>query len=368
MTFESAQPVESIPAAPAAARGVRFNNISHLRLLFAASVMVSHALLLLDPNSYRLIRIVLNSEAAVQGFFILSGMLVFGSFARIASASSFWRRRLARLYPGYAVAVLVFAGLVLAQAMLQGVAVEWDTVPRYLAANLATLNFLQPTIGGVFEDSHQPAINGALWSIKVELMFYAFVPLLFAIGRRVGFGLLAAALIAAGVLYWPVLLWLGEQAGVGIPVSFKFQLPGQVHYFALGVGLFAVTEGRIDMRAMALLVGLMIALLALVGQSREALQAAVLVAIIGGVSRLPAVAEPFGGRDLSYGIYLAHFPLIHILLAAGAAAVLPVGAFVALVVVLAGLYALASWHLIEKPALALGKPRRKLAAVKERVA
>jgi peptidoglycan/LPS O-acetylase OafA/YrhL len=122
------------------------------------------------------------------------------------------------------------------------------------------------------------------------------------------------------------------------------------------------------MRVMALLVALMIALLVMVGQSREAIQAAVLVAIIWAVSRLPAAAEPFGGRDLSYGVYLAHFPLIHLLIAGGAAAVLPAGAFVALVVVLAGLYALASWHLIEKPALALGKPRRQPAAIKERVA
>lgn len=354
MTIESTIKAGRTAPGPGAARGVRFNNISHLRLLFAASVMLSHSLLLLEPDGFRLVRTILNSEAAVQGFFILSGMLVFGSFSRIERWGTFWRRRAARIYPGYLVAVLVFLGLALLQAHLRQTAVAWDQLPRYLAANLSTLNFLQPTIEGVFAGNPHPAINGALWSIKVEIMFYACVPALFWIGRRIGFATLAAALIVAGALWWPALLWLGAQTGHEVALSYKFQLPGQLHYFALGVGLFAVTQGTIGRGALAGLVALMIALLLVAGQPREAVQALVLVSVIGALTHLPAMPEPFGGRDLSYGIYLAHFPIVQLLVAAGVAAALPVPAYVGLVVVLAGVYALGSWHLVEKPALALG--------------
>lgn len=354
MTFESTNEAGRKAPGRGATSGVRFNNVGLLRLVFAASVMLSHSLLLLDPNGFRLLRMILNSEAAVQGFFILSGMLVFGSFSRIGRWGTFWQRRMARIYPGYLVAVLLFAALALLQARLLGNAVAWGELPRYLAANLSTLNFLQPTIGGVFSGNPEPAINGALWSIKVEIIFYLCVPALYWIGQRIGFGLLAAGLIVAGALWWPVLLWAGDQTGYTIPLSYKFQLPGQLHYFALGVGLFAVTQGSIGRGVLAGLVVLMLGLLVLADQPREAIQALVLVGVIGALTHLPAMGEPFGGRDLSYGIYLAHFPIVQLLICAGVAAALPVAVYVALVVVLATIYALGSWHLVEKPALSLG--------------
>lgn len=341
-------------AGPNAGGGVRFNNVSLLRLFFAASVMVSHSLLLLDPDGFITIRTILNSEAAVQGFFILSGMLVFGSFSRIGRWATFWRRRAVRIYPGYIVAVLVFLCLALLQAHLRDVAVAWGELPRYLAANLSTLNFLQPTIDGVFQGNPQLPINGALWSIKVEIMFYVCVPALYWIGHRIGFGKLAAGLIVAGTLWWPLLLWVGVQTGQDIALSYKFQLPGQLHYFALGVGLFAVTKGIIGRGSLVALVVLMLALLVMAGQPREAVQALVLVCVIGMLTHMPVMGEPFGGRDLSYGIYLAHFPIVQLLIAAGVAAALPVPVYVAVVVTLAALYALGSWHLVEKPALAFG--------------
>lgn len=337
-------------------KGLRLNNVGELRVLFAASVMFSHSLLLLDPDGYRLVRIVLNSEAAVQGFFILSGFLVFGSYGRIAEPLLFWRHRLVRIYPGYCVAVLVFLALGLTQAGLLGAEIAWSDVPAYLAANLSTLNFFQPEVGGVFAGNPMQAINGALWSIKVEIMFYAAVPLLFALGRRVGFHLLAALLIVAGALYWPTLQFASAHAGIDLPLSLKFQLPGQLHYFGLGVALFALAQGRIGRPAFAAIVLLTLALLLAAAQVREAIQAAVLVGIIGGGTALPALPDTQGGRDLSYGIYLAHFPIIQLLLAA-AGADLPLLLYLSAVVVLAIAYAQFSWHLVEKPSLALGGKR-----------
>lgn len=355
MTFETTQGVPARPDAPQRAV-LRLNNVGELRLLFAASVMLSHSLLLLDPDGFRIVRTVLNSEAAVQGFFILSGFLVFGSYSRIAEPLRFWRRRFARIYPGYCAAVLVFLALGLIQAGLRGVEIEWSALPRYLLANLSTLNFLQPEVGGVFAGNPISAINGALWSIKVEMMFYAVVPVLFVVGRVAGFVALAVMLIVAGTLYWPLLQVTGELAGTAVPLSFKFQLPGQLHYFGLGVALFALASGAMGKRAFLAVVLLAVALLVIAGQPREALQAGVLVAIIAIGTAMPALPDVQRGRDVSYGIYLAHFPIVQLLLAGGVAA-LPLPLYVGAVVVLATAYALFSWRFVEKPALALEKLR-----------
>jgi peptidoglycan/LPS O-acetylase OafA/YrhL len=168
VSFESNAAVAENGAAVQPA-GARLRNVTELRLLFAASVMLSHAALLAAGDAHRLLRTILNSEAAVQAFFILSGYLVCGSYGRLRDPLQFYTRRVLRIYPAYLVAVLLFLALGLGQAMILGNAVAWGDLPRYLIANLTTLNFLQPTVGGVFASNLQPMINGALWSIKVEL-------------------------------------------------------------------------------------------------------------------------------------------------------------------------------------------------------
>jgi peptidoglycan/LPS O-acetylase OafA/YrhL len=328
----------------------RLRNVSELRLFFAASVMLSHAARLANPDGHLLFRTILNSEAAVQGFFILSGFLVCGSYARIGEPVRFYERRLLRIFPGYIVAVLLFLTLGLAQAVLRDVPVAWNELPRYLVANLTTLNFLQPTVDGVFAGNPIEVINGALWSIKVELMFYASLPILYAIGQRTSFAVLAALLIAGGTLYWPVLSALSDAAGVAISPSFRDQLPGQLHFFGLGIALYAHSSGQIGKVGMAALALWAPFLLVIFSGSREAIQVLVLVGIIAGATALPQMPDLFPGRDLSYGIYLSHFPLIQLLLAAGMGAA-PLPLFMACVVFLSVAYAFASWQLVERPAL-----------------
>ena len=329
---------------------VRLNNVTELRLLFAASVMISHAATLLDPEGYRLLRTILNSEAAVQGFFILSGYLVCGSYDRLLSARVFYARRFMRIYPAYFVAVMLFIALGIGQAIVLGNTVRWADLPIYLVANLTTLNFLKPSVDGVFAGNPITIVNGALWSIKVEVMFYLLLPLLYHIGRRYSFLLLTLAMITAGAIWWPTLTWIAGAYGETVPLSFKFQLPGQLHYFGLGIALFARSKGLISTATTVLIVAFAIALLLAVNAGQEAIQALALVLIIGTVSVLPQVKDLLGGQDISYGIYLCHFPLIQLAIAAGLGE-LPFLVYLASIVLLSVGYGLLSWRLIERPAL-----------------
>lgn len=329
---------------------IRLNNVTELRLLFAASVMISHAATLLNPEGYRLLRTILNSEAAVQGFFILSGYLVCGSYDRLRNAGQFYARRVMRIYPAYFVAVILFIALGIVQAMMLGNAVSWADVPLYLISNLATLNFLKPNVEGVFADNPLTIVNGALWSIKVEVMFYVLLPLLYHFASRYSFLLLTLVMITAGAIWWPVITSIASAYGQTIPVSFKLQLPGQLHYFGLGIALFARSKGLISTVTLALIVAFAIVLLLALDSWREAMQVVALVLVIASVSVLPQIKDLLRGQDISYGIYLCHFPLIQLLIAGGFQE-LPLLLYLIAIVLLSVGYGLLSWRLVERPAL-----------------
>jgi peptidoglycan/LPS O-acetylase OafA/YrhL len=355
LTLEStAAPAADAARAPAVRAGLRLNNIAELRLLFAACVVLSHAVQLAAARDFNIIRVVMNSQVAVQGFFILSGYLVFGSYDRIRDPLSFYRRRIARIYPAYFVALTLFLGLVLLQAHLLGSHFAWREVGSYLAANLATLNFLKPTIGGVFAGNADQAINGALWSIKVELMFYACVPILFAIAARTSFIAVSVVLIVLGVAWWPALVAIGGHAGIGIPGELRNQLPGQLQFFGLGIALFAYSRGRLGIGGLCGIVVLTIASLVVLADGISAVHVLGLVTVIGFLSSARSMNSIFSDTDISYGIYLCHFPIIQMLLAAGAGG-WPFLAYLAAILALVPLYGILSWTLIERPSLELNK-------------
>ena len=358
MSFESSVPVDApSPAERRATQPLRLNNISELRLVFAACVVLSHTVQLAAAHQFDVIRVVMNSEVAVQGFFILSGYLVFGSYDRIRDPATFYIRRFLRIYPAYFVAVLLFLALALVQTALLGRGIAWDEVGPYLAANLATLNFLQPTIGGVFAGNLAQAINGALWSIKVEMMFYAAVPLLFGATRYVPMVVLALALVAFGVAWWPALSFLGEAWGGAVPESLRNQLPGQLHFFGLGVALFALSKGILRPAGLVAIVLFALVSLVAVGDAKAAAHALGLVTVIGVVSAMPKLNTIFARTDVSYGVYLCHFPIIQMLLASGAAS-WPFWLYLAAIVAPVAVYGIASWVLIERPALAFSRRSR----------
>ena len=88
-----------------------------------------------------------------------------------------------------------------------------------------------------------------------------------------------------------------------------------------------------------------------------------LAGVIGAVAWAPGpklnVAR-FG--DVSYGLYITHFPILQALAAAGLATSLGLAGFLALATVATLAASFALWHLIEKPALRPSSHYRRVAA------
>lgn len=335
-------------------KGVLFNNISELRLFFALCVVVSHSIQLGNFNHNIFMQLISSSsEISVQGFFILSGFLVYGSYSRLLNYRFFFIRRFLRIYPGYLMAVIVFLALAVAQAYTYGESIKPSDVIRYLIFNLLFLNFLQPGIEGIFQAGTYQEINGALWTIKLEVMFYAVVPILYLAGLRWTHRGIAILLILIGLSWRPALESLVAM-GFYVHPSFAHQLPGQLHFFGLGLLMFDLSDKPNHKSGNMVIFLVAVLLTCYVSEVSEALQIAILSIFIYSVTQLNQLRTALNDIDLSYGIYLSHFPIIQLLICYGKGGI---GAefFLPVVLLLSISYAIFSWFCVERPSLNLSR-------------
>jgi peptidoglycan/LPS O-acetylase OafA/YrhL len=282
------------------------------------------------------------AEIGVQGFFVLSGYLVCGSLDRSASIGLYAEKRFRRLYPAYAVVVIACAAA--GYAFSAEARANPAAVGEYLGWNLVFANFMAPELPGVFQLNPIHEINGALWTLKIEVMFYLVLPILAWLLRIAGPARwLLIVLIYAGAEAWRIVLTSMGQA------ELARQLPGQMSFFITGMALYLLSLSGARAHLAGLL-GVILVAASLVVDMAEPARALglglVTVWIATGWPRLPDAAR-FG--DLSYGVYIVHFPIIQTLVVLGLFAAPWTGALAALAASLVA--ALLLWHLVERPSL-----------------
>jgi peptidoglycan/LPS O-acetylase OafA/YrhL len=155
----------------------------------------------------------------VQIFFVISG-LVISSSAEGATAADFARRRFLRLFPG----ALVSASLTLAVA----VAIEWKPVEELVTRYVRSVLFAP--IG--------PWIDGAYWTLGIEISFYTLIAALLLLRRQdkiehvtLGIGACSAIYLAANHFSAPwgdrktelLLLQHGVYFALGCTIWFALQ-------------------------------------------------------------------------------------------------------------------------------------------------
>ena len=340
------------PPAPAAAAGSRLreNNFDALRLIFAAMVVVYHTALLSQAPALGW-GLYISSTFAVQAFFVVSGFLVTMSFENSSSLKGYALKRLRRIAPAYIV-VVVGAAVLLATLSTLPASQYFASLEfwRYLGFNLILSNFSAPSLPGVFTSHFETAVNGSLWTIKIEVAFYCTVPLMVWASRRFGYRATLATVFVASLLWKLGFGVAAASTGVEFYARLAKQLPGQLCFFAGGAwAYYRVREGAV-MRAWPALLGAL-AYAATDGLLHEALAPLAVTAVVRWAAidapRLPRVGKH---GDFSYGAYLYHFPLVQVFVACGLfqwsvpAAALLLFALVAVVAVL-------SWYVVEAPML-----------------
>lgn len=322
------------------------NNFDLLRLLFASFVVYWHVYMLAVDRTATWIIPMFSSDMAVRSFFAISGFLIFMSYERSDSLRSYFKKRFLRVYPAMFVVVMSCAlGLYFVSTAN---AKEYFSITwlKYVLANLTFLNFLQPTLVGVFSDHWDPAINASLWTLKVEVSFYLFVPFCVFLMRRLGRFRVLAFFYVTSVVYSAIMLELAARTGSRFYIELSRQLPGQLGYFVTGAFFYyflPLFERRV---AYFVVPAFLIYAVNKFYPLPFLLPFAVATLVV--FAGLYFYLGQFGKYgDFSYGVYIVHIPITHLLIHAGWFND-NTYALVAATFLLTGISGIAMWHIVEK--------------------
>jgi len=157
---------------------MRNNVLDYFRWLLALAVVVEHCNVIWPIN----IPFPLKSNIAVYSFFVLSGYFTHVSLHKY-SIQNFYRNRIVRIIPQY-VAVIITTAILFIPLL------GFQDLEKYLTANIFGLNFLQYSFGAENVKMDYPVLNGSLWSIKYEVLYFMLAPMIFNRNIYIKYGLI----------------------------------------------------------------------------------------------------------------------------------------------------------------------------------
>jgi peptidoglycan/LPS O-acetylase OafA/YrhL len=324
------------------------NNFDLLRLVFASIVFLHHTYELTRHPDLRILTHFFSIGFALNAFFIISGFLVFMSFNNSRSIKEYALKRTRRIYPAYFSIIILCSALGIFITSLP-ITEYIREMPKYAAANLLFTNFLAPDLPGVFTNNPLQAINGALWTIRTEVMCYVCVPIIATLGKMFNRAVVFIGIYIAAYAVYIGLTILGSRTNSGIIANLPY-LPWHFLCFLSGGILHSFFDDFKKHPAIFLL-------LALPAYSIGSLlkvpflmpiSLAVIIIYIACFFYYAGNSGKYG--DLSYGVYIVHFPILQAMISQGIFINYPFSAFgFAVVAVVISSYI--SWHVVEKPFL-----------------
>jgi peptidoglycan/LPS O-acetylase OafA/YrhL len=331
------------------------NNFNFIRLVLSILVLLAHAPELIDGDRHReiltnIFHTISCGELAVNGFFLLSGYLILQSWQRKPQFTSFLKKRILRIYPGFIVASLVSIFIVTPLAIHP---IDfWQPVDLLTHfQRLVCLNTPNAP-ANVFQGNPYPKVNSSMWTIVHEFRCYLLVAIFGVIG---GLNPATGWLVLSGVVFFVHNLPLA----VCFPqLSTEFthhvsDLIGLLTFFCVG-GCFYLLRDRIYYTKKYALLALGMAIISLFSERLLHLT----LPTLGGYGffwfaflKIPSLKWFHTASDISYGIYLYGWPTEKLLIWYFPA-LSPWAVFICAVGITA-VCGFSSWHLVEKPCLRL---------------
>lgn len=319
---------------------LRKNNFDIVRLTLAGIVVLKHCSDLSGSQALWPLHKTMSGPLAIEGFFAISGFLIFASYERSKSLWDYSLNRALRIFPGYWLSTIL--------CLLIAFSTGHFHVGRFLLGNLTFSNFLSPGIPGVFANNPSNPMNGALWTIKIELMFYVSVPIIVWLCRKLNRDAVLVAIFVLSVIF-RLATASHEKVAIQYPGQASFFMVGALVYYHLASfkanGKWLVALGAIAYAANVFTGWFIFRPIAIP------------LLVLGAAFLLPQFKGPAKYGDFSYGTYILHWPLVQLMVASGLFFVHPwlgVAASLALVCMAAVL----SWFFVEKPALAHSPSKR----------
>ncbi len=326
------------------------NNFDLLRIILSLIVVIVHLAELSKINIIESFSRYFSSIIAVDGFFIVSGFLIFMSFDKSYSYIHYLSKRIRRIAPAY-ILVILFSALFLFFISSKNIENYFNIeFINYIIFNLFTFNFIQPTLAGVFEQNPIDTVNGALWTIKIEIMFYILVPFIAYISKKINKLFTYSFIYILAIVYSIIMLWLFNITDNEIFFKLEKQIPSQLAFFISGALLYQYYDYFQLKINYILSISIFILYIHHWITPIYPLYPISLAVVIIYFSILFKYLGNWGKfGDISFGLYIWHFPIIQVFINYNLFDNLISGLIFLFSILL--FISLLSWHFIEKPFL-----------------
>lgn len=329
----------------------RKNNLEWLRLIFATQVLLSHGSAHLNvklPVCFSYI----SHFPGVPAFFFVSGFLIYASYLNSPGRGYFINRFL-RLFPALLLVTIGGGAVVIYAHGIEDILRHPAIYAGWIASQLTLGQAYNPSY---FRDVGVGVVNGSLWTITVEILFYLCVPLIVYLEKRNRYTL--TALIAMSFIVYSIGPYIWTEPIYRNKSFFDILAYTPIIWgWMFGLGILAVKHFkryRALIKFSPALIPIMLILIAY-GRSDFFPKTGNHIGIFYYLCYVAMILWfAFGIRpirlsfDLSYGVYVWHMPVINFLIVI---AVMDL----TLAVFLTFLIAALSWFFIERPALRLKK-------------
>lgn len=335
---------------------ININNFDFLRVVFAVTVALSHLIILSDVKIFETYQSYFNTRLAIDGFFIISGFLIAKSYENSTNVKEYIIRRAKRILPAY-IFIILLSALALSLVSENSFRGYFLNIQfwKYLFANLTFQNYIEPCLPGVFNSNFLCAVNGSLWTIKIEEAFYLLVPLFYWLirSKKINIYILSVLVYITSVSYFSYFINSGNYL-------YAKQLPGALAFFITGILFYKNFCFLIKWKHFIIVPCLVLFFLEQYVLKTQYLKPITYGFMVFYIAYNFKTLNGFGKYgDFTYGIYIYHFPIIQLFTALGLfKSHNPI--IISLIVILTVFILSAfSWHVLELPFLSKSRKLRQ---------